>query len=61
MGKFTNLGFLKEGEMLSIEPGVAIITGRNLRKNYVKCDRCGEHVYKGALPKHRCHGKKAPS
>ena len=52
MGKAIFLGFgVRAGK---IEPRGGIITGRNLRKNFVKCERCSRHVYKGDLAKHIC-------
>ena len=54
MGKHIRGGFRKLGEMSSIEPRGGIIMGRNLRTNYVKCDRCGESVYKADLSRHVC-------
>ena len=52
MGKHIFLGFGVRAN--KIEPRGGIVTGRNLRKNYVKCERCGKHVYMGDLPNHVC-------
>ena len=56
MGKHTWKGFKKLGESSDVQP--SIIMGRNLRKNYVKCDRCGESVYKSDLVRHQCKEEK---
>ena len=52
MGKHIRGGFRKLGEISDVQP--SIIMGRNLRMNHVKCDRCGEQVYKGDLKTHVC-------
>ena len=44
MAKFIDHGWQKDG--IKLDSPVGILTGRNLRKNYAKCQQCGKNGYK---------------